>query len=64
MTTWSLQTESTNWDDDIKNGEFEELLEYCKEREITLDGKTARLAKIELDDEGSVVETLEYYTED
>jgi len=52
--TWSVETEENDWNDDLFNGSLEECIEYCKDKNINVDGSNARIAKIWLDENGSV----------
>lgn len=52
--TWSVETEENSWNDDIFNGTLEECIEYCKEKNIKVDGKNARIMKICLDENGVI----------
>lgn len=52
--TWSVETEGNDWNDDLFNGSLEECIEYCKDKNINVDGSNARIAKICLDENGSV----------
>lgn len=63
MRTWSVETETNSWNDDLFNGLFDECISYCKEYDIVLDGKNARLAEIVLDDCNAVVDCIDFYTE-
>lgn len=52
--TWSVETEENDWNDDLFNGTLEECIEYCKNNNINIDGVSARIAKICLDENGCV----------
>lgn len=52
--TWSVETEGNDWNDDLFNGSLEECIEYCKDKNINVDGSNARIAKICLDEHGGV----------
>lgn len=52
--TWSVETEGNDWNDDLFNGSLEECIEYCKDKNIDVDGSNARIAKICLAENGSV----------
>lgn len=52
--TWSVETEENSWNDDLFNGTLEECIEYCKEKNIKVDGKNARIMKICLDENGVI----------
>lgn len=56
---WSVELESCNWNDDIFSGSYAECVEFCSERGYEIDGKTGRLAKILVDEDGCVLEVLE-----
>ena len=62
-TVWSVELEANNWDDDLFNGTFEECVKYCEERDYKVDGEEARLAKLQLNEDGSVAECLEIVDE-
>lgn len=51
--TWSVETEENDWNDDLFNGSLKECIEYCKDKNINVDGSNARIAKICLDENGS-----------
>lgn len=51
---WSVETEENDWNDDLFNGTLEECIEYCKSKNINVDGSNARIAKICLDENGCV----------
>lgn len=61
--TWSVETEENSWNDDLFNGTLEECIEYCKEKDIKVDGKNARIMKICLDENG-VIDLWEEYIDD
>ena len=52
--TWSVETEENSWNDDLFNGSLEECIKYCKENNIKVDGKNARIMKVCLDENGVV----------
>lgn len=52
MRIWSVELETNSWNNDIFNGTFEECVEYCRENDYTIDGIHARLAEIEVDEDG------------
>lgn len=52
--TWSVETEENSWSDDLFNGTLEECIEYCKDKNIKVDGKNARIMKICIDENGSI----------
>lgn len=52
--TWSVETEENSWSDDLFNGTLEECIEYCKDKNIKVDGKNARIMKICLDENGVI----------
>ncbi len=60
---WSVELEATLWSDDIFNGTYEECVDYCKQNNYEIDGSNARLAKILVDDDGCVAETLDIVDE-
>lgn len=55
--TWSVEHEANSWNDDMFNGTYEECIEYCKSHDYKIDGIECRLAEIEVDDCGCVVDT-------
>ncbi len=52
MRVWSVELEKYTWADDTFTGTFDECINYCKRNGYKIDGKEARLADIELDDNG------------
>lgn len=46
--------EEKDWNDDLFNGSLEECIEYCKDKNIKVDGENARIMKICLDENGSI----------
>lgn len=52
--TWSVETEENSWSDDLFNGTLEECIEYCKDKDIKVDGENARIMKVCLDENGSI----------
>lgn len=54
MKTWSVEKESNSWMDDTFNGSFEECVEYCKSHSLDINGEEARLAEVEIDEDGCV----------
>ena len=61
-TMWSVEIEGNDWNDDLFNGSYEECVEYCNDNDYNIDGLTARLAKILVED-GCVLEVLEIVDE-
>ena len=51
MKIWSVELEANSWDDDLFNGTYEECIEYCQKNDYTI-GNGARLAEIEVDEDG------------
>lgn len=62
-TTYSVETEWGSYMDDLFNGSFEECVEYIKEHGYTREEDDVRIAKILLDDDGTVAECLDIITE-
>ena len=54
---WSVETEANSWNDDEFNGTFDECVQYCKANDYKIDGEFARLAEIEVDERGCVIDT-------
>ena len=52
MKVWSVELACNNRNNDTFDGTFEECVEYCKENDYVIDGKSARLAEIEVDEDG------------
>ena len=52
MKIWSVELECNSWNNDTFNGTFEECVGYCKENDYVIDGKSTRLAEIEVDEDG------------
>ena len=52
--TWSVETEENSWNDDLFNGTLEECIEYCKDKNIKVDGENARIMKVCLDENGVI----------
>lgn len=59
--TFSVEIESTQYSDDFFIGTEEECREFCKKHDYKLDGTEARIAKIQLDKDGCVVEVLDIF---
>jgi len=58
-TTYSVELKANNYEDDTFNGTLDECIEYItKDLELEI-GDEARIAKILVDNEGLVLETLE-----
>lgn len=51
---WSVELESNAWQDDAFNCTVNECIRYCQERNITIDGINARLAEVEIDNDGCI----------
>lgn len=62
-TTYSVEIEQTMYSDDLFNGTFEECVEYINEKEYTREENDVRIAKILLEDDGTVAECLKLITE-
>ena len=62
-TTYSVEIKDTMYTDDIFNGSFEECVEYINENEYTKEENDARIAKIIVDEDNSVIECVEIITE-
>lgn len=60
---WSVEHEANSWNDDMFNGTFGECVEYCKEHGYKIDGEECRLAEIELDERGIVIDTYDIVNE-
>lgn len=45
------------------NGTYEECIAYCKDRDYKIDGVECRLAEIEVDERGCVVDTYDIVSE-
>ena len=54
---WSVEHEANSWNDDMFNGAYEECIAYCQEKGYKIDGVECRLAEIEVDDRGCVIDT-------
>ena len=52
MKMWSVQLEATYWTDDVFTGTYDECVEYCESNGYEIDGETARLAEIEVNEDG------------
>lgn len=62
-TTYSVEIEQGSYADDIFNGTFEECVQYCKDNDYTREANDVRIAKILVDDDKTVAETLDIITE-
>lgn len=62
-TTYSVQMVQNSYNDDLFNGTFEECVEYINAHGYTREENDVRIAKIEVDSDGTVAETLEIITE-
>ncbi|MCM1039842.1 MAG: hypothetical protein NC434_11010 [Ruminococcus sp.] len=57
MRTWSVEHEANSWNDDLFNGTYDECIAYCNEKGYKIDGVECRLAEVEVDERGSVIDT-------
>ena len=62
-TTYSVEIKDTMYTDDIFNGSFEECVEYINENEYTKEENDARIAKVIIDEDNTVIECVEIITE-
>lgn len=60
---WSVELKANSYADDTYCGTFEDCIKYCWDHKHPLDGINARLALIETDDMGRVIDTLKFYSE-
>ena len=60
---WSVEHEANSWNDDMFNGTFDECVKYCKENNYKIDGVEFRLAEVETDETGCVIDTYEIVNE-
>lgn len=60
---WSVELETTLWNDESFNGTFSECVEYCEKQGYKIDGEEARLAELLIDEEGISLETLQIVEE-
>lgn len=63
MKIWSVEHEANSWNDDDFNGTYEECISYCQSNGYTIDGKECRLAEVEVDDRGCVIDTYQIINE-
>ena len=61
--TWSVEHKSNSWNDDMFNGTYEECIAYCHKKEYKIDGVECRLAEIEVDENGCVIDTYKIINE-
>lgn len=54
---WSVEHEANNWNDDLFSGTYSECVAYCGERGYKIDGIECRLAEVETDENGCVIDT-------
>ena len=59
----SVEQGGNSWNEDMFNGTYEECIAYCQDREYKIDGVECRLAEIEVDDRGCVVDTYSIVNE-
>ena len=62
-TIYSVEIKDTMYTDDIFNGSFEECVEYINENEYTKEENDARIAKVIIDEDNTVIECVEIITE-
>lgn len=62
-TTYSVEIEANDYNDDLFNGTFEECIEYCRQHDYTPENDGARIAKILVDEDECVVLCLEIIEE-
>ena len=62
-TIYSVQLEENSYNDDLFNGTFEEFVEYIKKHGYTREENDARIAEIEVDENGTVTFTRDIITE-
>lgn len=60
---WSVEHEANSWNDDMFNGTYSECVEYCKKHDYKIDGVECRLAEIEVDEAGCVIDTYDIVNE-
>lgn len=63
MKLWSVELDANSWNDDLFNGTYDECVQYCEEHNYKIDGEECRLAEIEVDERGCVVDTYNIVTE-
>lgn len=63
MRLWSVEHETNSWADDMFNGTYEECMVYCREHGYKIDGEECRLAEVELDERGCVIDTYDIVNE-
>lgn len=61
--TYSVEIEQNSYMDDLFNGTYEECVEYIAESGYSREENDVRIAKIAVDEDECVVETLEIITE-
>ena len=61
--TYSVEIEQNSYMDDLFNGTYDECVEYIEKNEYTREENDVRIAKISVDEDGCVAETLEIITE-
>ena len=63
MRTYSVQIEENSYNDDLFNGTFNECVDYIKKNGYTREENDARIAEIEVDENGTVTFTHDIITE-
>lgn len=61
--TYSVEIEQNSYMDDLFNGTYEECVEYITENGYSREENDVRIAKIAVDEDECVAETLEIITE-
>ena len=59
---WSVELETSCWEDDTFNGTYDECVEYCEKYDNKIDEEEAQLAKILVED-NLVIEVLKIVDE-
>ncbi len=60
---WSVEHEANSWNDDMFSGTYDECVKYCKEHHYKVNGIECRLAEIEVDESGCVIDTYDIVNE-
>lgn len=66
MTTreiYSVEIEQNSYMDDLFNGTYDECVDYIEKNEYTREENDVRIAKIAIDEDGCVAETLDIITD-
>lgn len=61
--TYSVEIEQNSYMDDLFNGTYDECVEYIRKNDYTREENDVRIAKIAIDEDECVAETLDIITD-